>query len=227
MLYKKALYIVKKYQMNLNSPIQLCGEPIHNPIDFLHWAIENLILFKWTFFKNRPRVNFILIKSILTVTTVSFIIFLITIIFNKSGCITNKEKYLFSFLGNNLNSLLITFFSATSIIYWQTTAIFQKKWLYCNELYNTILSLNEQDHYKRNILSNALSIDLLTLDLWAHRSFQDFFRDELNIAIKNIYSNSNPMLNTVIEKVNKGYFNENDILKILEMHQIKLCGHNV
>lgn len=209
-----------KERYSLNTPIKLCGEPIHNLIDILHWSIENLVFFKWTFFKNRPRANFILIKSILTVIILSIIIFLITEAFNKLGIRTNNEKNFLLFLEKNLYNLLITFLGAISIIYWQTATIFQKKWLYCNELYNKILALDGNDIYHHDLLCNALAIDLLTLDLWAHRSFRDFFRDELNNAISNYKSEY--ILDKTIEKINNGYLNERDAFDILESHQRKL-----
>ncbi len=129
-------------------------------------------------------------------------------------CYINKNFY------HAITALITGFFTAISIVYWQASKIYHQKWRYCSDLYNKIISINPYEQEKYRILSNALAIDLVLLDLWSHRSFKELFRDELETAIKHYKCNSpHPSLS---DKVNKRQLSEKEALEILQANQDRL-----
>lgn len=69
-----------------------------------------------------------------------------------------------------------------SVLYWNLSGIFNRQWQYCCDLYLKVLQ--EKDHVRQAALRATLAEDLVVLDLWAHRSFAELFKDELERAIK-------------------------------------------
>lgn len=201
---------------DIKIPIKLVSEPISN--GFWHWVIENIILCRWQSFKNDPRSNYLVIKSGFTVIIIFGLIYILGVILYHIIPIS-FETSMNGYIKNNLNKIIIGFFGSTSLVYWQTAKMYQKKWLYCSELYNKIICLdpNEKEGVYR-VLSNALAIDLVILDLWAHRSFKELFRDELKLAI----DKEGDLKNYYLSKMIDGKLSESEAMAILQKHQYKL-----
>lgn len=207
--------------VELKMPIQLIGESIKDA-GILHWFIERFILFRLQYFKNNPRSNYLLIKAVGTILVIFFLaIFLSLAIYHALPVSVRPEVDICQYLKGNFYKILTGLIGAISLVYWQTAKMFQKKWLYCSELYNKIISINPKESEKiYRILSNALTIDLVILDLWAHRSFQELFRDELISALKENHQTSEYESNLI--KINNGKFSEKDALEVLQKHQYNL-----
>ena len=77
-------------------------------------------------------------------------------------------------------------------------------------------SQSNELRYKK--LKNALAMDLIVLDMWAHRSFKELFRDELEIAIEST-SISELKKNEAIIKANLHKLTESEALEILQKYQ--------
>ncbi len=114
----------------------------------------------------------------------------------------------------NIIHYSIAFIAALSFFYWQSAKMDQKKWLYCSDLYNTLIQENHGNAIISKILGNALAIDLIILDLWAHRSFKELFCDELNQAVEKRADKY-----CLITKVNEKKLTEDEALFILQQYQ--------
>ncbi len=98
-----------------------------------------------------------------------------------------------------------------------------KKWEYCANLYNK--TLESRCRESRAMPLNALAIDILTLDLWATRSFKALFYDELTLSIECLYGKSDPSYGKEIRrKAKMGELSEEDALVLLERRQNKLLN---
>lgn len=62
----------------LKEPVKLAGESIKEGV--VHWLIENFILFRLQCFKNNPRSNYLLIKSIGTIFSIYILTSLLCIV---------------------------------------------------------------------------------------------------------------------------------------------------
>ncbi len=110
---------------------------------------------------------------------------------------------------------------AMSLVYWNSSSLFNRKWTYCCDLYNEMLKLergSQSNELRYKKLKNALAMDLIVLDMWAHRSFKELFRDELEIAIEST-SISELKKNEAIIKANLHKLTESEALEILQKYQ--------
>jgi len=62
---------------------------------------------------------------------------------------------------------VLTYFSTVSVLWWHTTGVIREQWSHANSVYNEMLKSSDA----HNLIAVSLAIDLLILDLWAHRSF--------------------------------------------------------
>ncbi len=88
----------------------------------------------------------------------------------------------------NLQNMLhiSTMFGA---IFWALRKIYSDKWTYCANLYNKINELdllsNSKQKNKLDFMRNTLAIDILDLEIWSNKSFNDFLLDQIK-DVKNI-----------------------------------------
>lgn len=206
--------------------IKLKGEKIEwrSIWSIFHFLIEKIILFKWQYFKNNPRANFLIIKSGLS----TFFIFILILISSFLPNYINDSSYkkFLEMILNPMNTIEFFggFFGSLSIIYWNSSRLYHKKWRYCCDLYNKII---EMDHelLQREILINALAIDILAVDLWAHHSFKEVFADEIVESIKESnYCESEK--ENLHEKSRRGLLNEIEARNLLRSRQNALLKEN-
>lgn len=212
-----------------SGKISLKEEENQSPV---HWVIENFVLWRLQRWKNNPRVNALIWKAILSVASMTIIcsLFTLMICFIMRNFIGENQFFDFEKFAKdspkvNLGSLFnfgVVFTGSVSVAYWNMSTMFNKKWNYCADLYNKIIAIPNStiDHQQRALLRNALAIDLLVLDLWAHRSFSVLFETELMTAIE--CANSEEY--AIIEKIRaqNGDFTENDAMKVLETRNHQL-----
>ena len=189
------------------------------------WIIENLILHRWQYFKNNPNGSFLFIRAILCVLSalvwgsiISILVYMILkLIFNDLDISCLKGIINFSKIVNSLDlkEVFIAVTSSISLSYWNMSNLFGKKWTYCSQLYNQITIKDE----KKDRLRNALAIDLLTVDLWAHRSFSSFFYCEIEKGIKGMSDNDQSLY---MCKLHSGNLLESKALEILGDQHEKL-----
>lgn len=199
--------------------MQLRGDSFDE--SFFHWIIE-IVLGKFQYFKNHPRANFLLLKSIWTVLIVYILaVFLFYIVYRVFEPSKGINAYINENFYHSIIASITGLLTAISVIYWQSAKIFYQKWHYCSNLYNKIISTDHKNHKEiYRTLSNALAIDLILLDLWAHRAFKEVFRDELKNAINNY--DRLEIRNSIFNKVNNNQLSENEALHILQAYQYKI-----
>ena len=197
-----------------------------------HKFLEHWILWKREKYKNKPRGNCLIIRSLFVVFTIFSIMGPLIILLNYLiSFLPDKIFCINLFLDNSMSSIvpkeitttnvIVSFFGAVSILYWNIMSLFNKKWAYCCELYNKIISKN-RGKSKQKLLENALAVDLLTLDLWAHRSFSKFFSKELTKSIKKKYCKDEIMRNIIISKANEQRLTENEAWDLLNYRHEEL-----
>lgn len=187
----------------------------------LHFLIERLILFKWQCFKNNPRGNNLVIRAVFIATLIPAYMLLLMWLLNFFFGITDfysgaiREKFDF----HHYKEYLLPLLAVIIVIYGSIWKDFHSKWEYCSNLFNDILKCNDEE-----VVSNlcaSLSIDLITLDLWAHRSFKETFHEELITAIKEKYQTS---ALPIIEEAENGLMSETRAMEILTDYQAKLVS---
>lgn len=203
--------------------------------DIIHFVIEKCILCKWQTFKNNPRGNNLILRAlwISIFLPMIFLVFLIVgkmilegffvenlyTFFNKSSFSEfNESLFSFKFFKN----YLLPWLGLNLIIYANLWKDYHSKWSYCSSLYNEIIKQN-CEKVQRNLISN-FAIDLLCLDMWAHRSFYSSFRNSVEEAIEHKYQDCQ---SCQITKLNSGNFSENEIAEILEDYQSELVENKV
>ena len=180
--------------------IYLKGEPFCE--SSLNYIVEKFLLWRWSYFKNSGRETMLVLRAFISLI-LPFLLFFFIFECNYES----SEIYLYAISG-------------FSILYWNMNRINYKRWEYCANLYNRILEINCEIH--RQTMINALAIDLVTIDLWANRSFKEFFYDELMAAINTKYKSSGERVRDEKEIAKKGKLTETEALEILEYRQEKL-----
>lgn len=215
---------------NLKFPIQLKGEEINGVKAIINFLIE-LALCKHQYIKNHPRGNYLVWKTVWFCVVLPLFLYLALFLFalsldmTKQGaqfCLKLSEiqtqfPLLFNFTNyinqHSFKVYLMPLLGIMSVVYWNLWKDYHSKWMYCCNVFNQILTLDEN---KADKLRRALAIDLLILDLWAHRSFSEFFRDSLLEALKAMKQDDKEFY---IEKINRGEISECEALRILEGYQ--------
>lgn len=207
----------------INTPVYL--RPDEKSSRF-HNFLEHFVFWRLSKFKNDPRGNYLLIRSFLIVFSVFifpvFCISLGIIVFEYLGKIENVAEYIN--LRNGLK-VFFTFLGSTTVSYWNMNNLFNKKWTYCANLYNKVaeFSSSKNGGDANELLENTLAIDLLTLDLWAHRSFADHFSEELWLAVNDKYKDPG-IIDDICSKINKKELKEHeawDLITFRHSHLIK------
>lgn len=185
-------------------------------LNMLHWLIENFVMCKWQMFKNNPRANWLALRAFWCVTLIYVASFFLTQIYLSWFA---EIPFTPPTSRSTLLKISLTYFAAWTAAYWKMSDLYRKQWDYCSNLYNQTLS--EKEETTRELLRNSLAIDLVTVDLWAHRSFAEMFKSELELAVK--YGGPDgSSSNLNMSKIENGTLLENDALELLEAYQTAL-----
>lgn len=151
--------------------IRMKETPISGFQDFINWFIEYFLFYRWIFFKNRPRVNFLLLRSLMIVGTW----FLLYYFFFSS-----IELLI---VGIDVDPVIILGLCVV-FGFWGMSHTFAQKSVDCLHLYNDYLKEFASGDLKvANLLATSLSLQLLMVDLYAHRNFTWLFAKTLKEAI--------------------------------------------
>ncbi|OUR96997.1 hypothetical protein A9Q84_11720 [Halobacteriovorax marinus] len=162
--------------MKIPERIYLKESGHQNVSDWFHWGIENFALFRFMFFKNRPRNSFLLVRATLTTAAIFSIYYSIFSSFNLILFGIDVEPF-----------LIFTTFSIVG--YWNMYSNFTSKCQYASSLYNEVI--------KEYTTGNSLSADLMAInftnqliamDLWGHRMYGPMFLSSLEKAIDYHYT---------------------------------------
>lgn len=197
--------------MQLRSPVRLRSDgPWYN----LNELIEFVFFFRLQCFKNNPRLNYVLVRAVWTASVLlAFAIasaFFVVWLFDFGSIRID---------GDRVMSGAATYFGAVSLIYWNSSTVHRGQWQYCASLYNDMLKASSTE--AKDALANSLCMDLVVLDMWAHRLFADLFRDELAVAARARYTVEPASLKEFMERTNKGQFSESEALDLLEEYQTR------
>lgn len=142
---------------------QMCETPIKGVQGFLNWFIEYFLFYRWIYFKNRPRVNFLLLRSLMIVGTW----------FGLYYAFFSSFELLV--IGVDLDPvILLGIFVA--IGFFAMSNAFAKKSVDCLHLYNEYLRAFAQGEYNvAKMLATSLALQLIMVDLYAHRNFSWLF----------------------------------------------------
>lgn len=196
----------------INQRIYLRSSKVSGLHESFHFFLENFLLLKFVFFKNRPRNNYLLIRS-----------FLLTALY-FGAYYQFVSRFQFIFLGIDVDPILL--FSATGIIgYFAMTFFFSQKSNYCFNLYNRIIEEQARGEYKvADALACNLAGQLLSLDLWGHRIFGKFFTETIQNAV-NLYHegklkwDGEESAEELAKKINGGEARIGDLRKLFWSYQ--------
>ncbi len=168
-----------KKKPQVSGPIKLSEGSIEGSHDLLNLFLEYFVFFRWIYFKNRPRGNLLLLRALLVVGTYSAIYY-----------------YFFGSISLVLEGIevdsVICFAAAIVFGYSNMLNVFHKKSESCNKLYVQMVSHSTSgNEIATRLLANTLCLQLLTLDLWAHRLFRRVFSNYLQKSVEFAYSNNN------------------------------------
>jgi hypothetical protein len=199
----------------LNVPIYLKPDVKSSS---LHQFLEHYVFWRIPKFKNNPRGNYILIRAFLIVFSV-FILACITglimlSLFSVIPQFTPWDGLTQLLTVENFIKLFIGFLGSTTVSYWNINSLFNRKWTYSANLYNKIVEHRSSSTSCSTQLENAFAIDLLTLDLWAHRSYADLFAHELERCILDKYSDLGNRSDW-FEKINNDNLTESEAWELL------------
>lgn len=198
------------------SAVKLSEGSIEGFHDLLNLFLEYFVFFRWIYFKNRPRGNLLFLRSILVVGTYS------SIYYYFFGSFTLVLE------GIEVDSI-ICFAGAIVFGYSNMLSVFHRKSDSCTKLYVQMVSQSTEGNDKAaQLLANTLCLQLLTLDLWAHRMFRRIFSSYLQKAIdytykhnKDVISESKlpPKIEGAYELLNSGKLQAKSARAILDNYQ--------
>jgi hypothetical protein len=133
--------------------------------------MEYFLFYRWIFFKNRPRVNFLLLRAVMVVCTwfgLYYIFF---------------SSFELLIIGVDVDPIILL--GICIVVGFQGMSnTFAKKSVDCLKLYNDYLTeFAKGDYNVAKMLGTSLSLQLLMVDLYAHRNFSWFFAKVLEEAI--------------------------------------------
>lgn len=143
--------------------VYLKQSAMSNPYELFHKFAENFLFFKWTFFKNRPRSSFLLVRSV----------FINSVIFGGYYYLFSHINFLM--MGVDVNPVLL-YTAAVFMGYWSMTNSFNQKCNYLSNMYNEIIKYEAGDVTTTSkVLRLNFCAQLLTMDLWGHRLYSWLF----------------------------------------------------
>lgn len=209
--------------VKINSHIRLAEGQISGASDLINLALEYLVFFRWIYFKNRPRVNLLLIRTIMIIGLFAVCFFQLV------------SDFSLVLAGIEIDPVIALFITVV-IGFWQTTNTFYSKASSCNGVYLNYLQAITEDNYRKIfVLRNALALQLLTLDLWAHRLYRNLFAADLEASIKFAFANKDqvPLVEketdqeAFIKKVNDGKLKVDEARSLLGHYQEALLRGDI
>lgn len=195
--------------MKYKGPLFFSQSRVKGFGEFMHFLIENTVLFRWNFFKNRPRNTYLLVRSFL-VTSVIFGIYF--------SLYSNLD---FVFMGIEVEPILL-FVAFTTVGYWNMYANFQRKAAYTSNLYNDVIKEYASGNKgAADLMAVNFSTQLMNMDFWAHRMYSELFSKCIENSLDYAFSDrceKNPLGSVTREefdtKLNKG------TVRVYEMRQV-------
>lgn len=151
--------------------VQMKETPVQGVQDFINWFIEYFLFYRWIFFKNRPRVNFLLLRAIMVVCTWFGLYYLFF------------SSFELLIIGVDVDPIILL--GICIVVGFQGMSnTFAKKSVDCIKLYNEYLTeFAKGDYNVAKLLATSLSLQLLMVDLYAHRNFSWLFAKVMFEAI--------------------------------------------
>ncbi len=194
--------------MKYKGPLFFSQSSVKGVGEFAHFLIENSILFRWNYFKNRPRNTYLLVRSFL-VTSLVF-----------AAYFTFYSSLDFVFMGIEIEPMML-FVAFSTVGYWNMYATFQKKSAYTSSLYNDIIKEYACGNIRAaDMMAVNFSCQLMNMDLWAHRMYSELFCKTIENSLDYVYSDAcetKPLLFTREEFDSKLRAGK---IKVYEMRQI-------
>ena len=149
----------------------------------LNGLIEMIIFNRFGWFINDPRGNNILKRSVIRVTSFSFLALLLGAFFHF---FFTESKYSLKYVFENKKvvTIFISYLFAVNSVYWLERNKFASKWKYLNTLFNDIAKAPRE---KRSLLENALVSDIVVMQMWGHRSLRELCFEESIRAMKDFF----------------------------------------
>lgn len=189
----------------LPRTIYLAEMKIESPLDFLNLLLEYSVFYSWIFFKNRPRGNFFLLRAVLIVATFGVIYYHFF------------SRFELMLAGVDVDPVILMF-AIVSMSYLSMSGVFHNKSRECTMLYQDYLkTYGARSFDQAELQAVNLAITLLTLDLWAHRSFAPIFSSILSRAI-DLEKNSSEL----VSLTHRGRLTCREARLILERYQEKI-----
>lgn len=160
----------------LNKRLFLAESKVKGFSEYLHFFVEYFVLFRWIYFKNRPRGNLLLLRALLIV-----------------GLFATAYYFIFSSFRLLLAGIdvepMVAFIAFVTIGYWKMNSAFYEKSEQCAKLYASMLKAAGKGNIDAaSLTATNLSTMLLNLDLWGHRSYSWVFVSTLEQSIEFAYS---------------------------------------
>lgn len=204
--------------VSLGNRIYLRESKINSFYEVFQWLYENFIFFRWIYFKNRPRSNFLLARSFLMVGVLFSFYY---------GLISNIKLLI---LGIDVDPVIL-FVTMSVVSYWYMAFSFQGKTNYLSTEYNRILTeWGAGNSYTAKLLAVNLSTQVLSLDLWGHRIYGPLFVRTLEEAIEFRYrENKESQLSKadLVKRIQAGELRVNEARSLLWDYQNHLLKDGI
>lgn len=231
-------------------PLQLKGNPFRWPqsiAQFWQTFTEKLVLFNWSSSKNHNSSSQLMLRALLCCVASAIYLFVLVGVF---AFIVSQLYKVFGFV-DYANSIT-QFFDPTGVrwievliipgvitigaVFWSFKSTYISKWTYCADLYNRILFddlLVDSKSKKAKLIRAAFVIDILTMELWAHRSFQNILQYVFGeiaegydtiLEFESIKSDIPQSKADLLELLKAGSLREDVALEIVNRHYTTLVG---
>lgn len=188
----------------MDKPVKLCETKPRSLTQWLHLIMEYGLFFRWILFKNRPRGNFLLVRSVLGVGFQGSLYFLL---------FGDVELLL---LGIEIDPVIALGILVT-LAFWNMSRTYQDKTKLCLNCYQDILAAVADSQIKKaEILATNLALTLLSMDFWAHPLFSGAFFQALERAI---YHQPAEKREGYITLLDQGRMDQKTALSLLKTHQ--------
>lgn len=162
--------------MSMPERIYLKESKNQNISDWFHWSLENFALFRFVYFKNRPRNSFLLIRAALITGAIFSIYYTV---------FSSLNLVLF---GIDVEPFLI-FTTFATMGYWNMYFIFTQKCQYASTLYNEVIKeYGSGNATSAELMAINFTNQLINMDLWGHRMYGPMFISNMEKAIDYHYT---------------------------------------